>query len=84
MSTPPSLPRVPTFRVTPLLLHLAPDLRIPVGRRVLRLRCMPYETSNQDWAGFKLRVLTQNLWGLPVISQCLEARVYAFSKMMGG
>ncbi|CBN75863.1 similar to neutral Sphingomyelinase, putative [Ectocarpus siliculosus] len=40
--------------------------------------------SNQHWAGFKLRVLTQNLWGIPVISRCLEARVHAFAKTLGG
>ncbi|CAM9762294.1 unnamed protein product [Pylaiella littoralis] len=39
---------------------------------------------NSCWAGFKLRVLTQNLWGLPVISRCLEARVHAFAKTLGG
>lgn len=39
--------------------------------------------SNQNWAGFKLRVLTQNLWGLPVVSRCLEARVHAFAKTLG-
>ncbi|CAN0466915.1 unnamed protein product, partial [Ectocarpus sp. 8 AP-2014] len=32
---------------------------------------------------FKLRVLTQNLWGIPVISRCLEARVHAFAKTLG-
>eukprot|EP00903_Cladosiphon_okamuranus_P006562 g6410.t1 len=39
---------------------------------------------NARWAGFKLRVLTQNLWGLPVVSRCLEARVHAFAKTLGG
>eukprot|EP00752_Nemacystus_decipiens_P003943 g3611.t1 len=40
--------------------------------------------SNAHWAGFKLRVLTQNLWGLPVVSRCLEARVHAFANTLGG
>eukprot|EP00904_Undaria_pinnatifida_P010572 jgi/Undpi1/6645/HiC_scaffold_20.g09124.m1 len=39
--------------------------------------------SDQSWAGFRLRVLTQNLWALPVVSCCLEARVHAFAKTLG-
>ncbi|CAM9175811.1 unnamed protein product [Ascophyllum nodosum] len=39
--------------------------------------------SSHNRSGFKLRVLTQNLWALPVIGRYLEARVHAFAKTLG-
>ncbi|CAM9106109.1 unnamed protein product, partial [Discosporangium mesarthrocarpum] len=35
------------------------------------------------WGGFKIRILTQNLWAVPIVSQCMEARVHAFLRTLG-